>query len=186
MAQIARRRFPYAPGILGWVGAAFTIAGVAGELTSLFLFVWLGLALAALVVFVISLGLFGAAMIAWRLAWKQAGIWRPSSLTPEQRSLAMHDGIIMTVAYVIGFALFAYLFLRLRGSTEHRLMLAAVPIFLSAAISSPFRNRYLKRLNRGPNAFLGLPARYAPAAEVVFSLIGAAAMLCLGLFVSPQ
>ena len=186
MAQVARRRFPYAPGVLGWVGGGFLMGGFLGELTAIVLFIWLGLPLAASAVFLVSLGLFGGAVVIWRLAWKRAGVVNPDTLTAEQRTQAMRDGIIIMLTSAVPFVVFVYLFWRLQGSTEHRFVLAAIPVLMGLPITLAFTNRLSKRINRPPRRFLGLPGRYSLLAEVALSLLAAAGLLYAGLFVIPK
>src|SRR5437879_13712977 len=107
MTQASRRRFPYAPGALGWVGAGLLLAGLLLELAAVWFLIWLaisrnvGLVPLVIAAFVISLALLGTTVLVWRSAWKRAGNLRQGSLTDEQGRELLGPTILRAAGHLV-------------------------------------------------------------------------------------
>ncbi len=192
MTQAGRRRFPYAPGALGWVGAGLLLAGLLLELAAVWLLMWLaisrnvGLVPLVIAAFVISFALLGATVLVWRSAWKRAGNLRQGSLTDKQRREFIGAIILMAAGDVLGFGAFVYLAFQIQGSFERRFVLATAPLVLSLIVSRIALNRMRKIQGRPHRPFLGVPPRMETPVFIASVMIASALLLLSGLFWIPK
>jgi hypothetical protein len=192
MTQVARRRFPYAPGVLGWIGGALMIAGGLSQIAAVVLLMWMifsgngGIVVLIVGAFALGMAFIIGTIFLWKLAWKRSGSPQPDVLTLDQQAQLIREGALVAALNLLAIAAFAYLFLQLPGSMAHRFALAAVPFFLVTAVNAIYTNRFSKRLNRPPKRFLGLPSRFSLRGEIALGLVSAVLVLCAGLFLFPR
>ena len=193
MAQAPKRRFPPAPGALGWLGLALAVVGLVLQFAAYALLFWLALnrnlALVAPFIgaFVISLGLLATAFFAFRLAWKRDPTGRPagSAMTSDQRRRVLWSVALTTPTELIAVGAFVYLGFSLPGSYGHRLMLAAVPVVAGSLVSYLGLAWTRSVLNRPPPNVLGLAPRREKVLFSIVCLLSIALLLVAGLFVIP-
>ncbi len=192
MTQAGRRRFPYAPGALGWVGAGLLLAGLLLEVAAVWLLIWLaisrnlGLLPLVIAAFVISFALLGATVLVWRSARKRAGNPRQGSLTDKQRRDLMGATIFMAAGDILGFGAFVYLAFQIQGSFERRFVLATVPLVLSLIVYRLALNRMRTIHGRPPRPFLGIPPHIETPVFIASVVAASALLLLTGLFWFPD
>ena len=188
MAQAAKRRFPPAPGLLGWLGVGLTSVGGLLEVAAILLLGWLaisrnsGLILPAIGTFVLSVGFIGSAAYVWSTANKRVGILRQSSLTEDQRR-EMRSGLsiilITDVCIVAGFLAVA---LAVHGSMIGRFCLACVPLVIGGIPAYYGLVRMHKASNRPAPRLLGLSQRASALLYISLAVIAAIGLLFTGLY----
>ena len=191
MERTTPRRFPPAPGALGWLGLALAVAGLVLQFAVYALLFWLALnrnlALVAPVIgaFVISLGLFGMAVFAFRLAWKRHPVGRPapSPMTTEQRRRVFRSFALTTPIELVAVGAFLYLAFSLPGSSSHRILLAGVPVIAAGLVSYVGVTWRRRVMGRPPLNMLGLAPGHETIVYSAFCLFAVALLLYAGLFV---
>ena len=192
MTQAGRRRFPYAPGALGWVGAGLLLAGLLLELAAVSLLIWLaisrnvGLVPLVIAAFVISFALLGTTVLVWRSAWKRAGNLRQGSLTDKQRRELIGPTILMAAGDILGFGMFVYLAFQIQGSFERRFVLATVPLVLSLIVTRLALDRMGTIQGRQPRPFLGMQPSIETPVFIASVVVASALLLLSGLFWIPN
>ncbi len=191
MSVAAGRRFPYAPGALGWVGAGFMFVALlcqvgAGILLMLLVVNRNGRVVIPMIgVFLLSFPILGVTMALWRIAWKRAGIVRPTSSIPKERREAMIRAmLIMSLASVLGVGGFVLLTLRLSG--ERRFLVGMVPLFLSSIASHYAAVKMGEARGVPSRGFLGWRPRHEVAVFTVVALAISALAPLGGLFWIPD
>ena len=192
MTQAGRRRFPYAPGALGWVGAGLLLAGLLLELAAVWFLIWLaisrnvGLVPLVIAAFVITFALLGTTVLVWRSAWKRAGNLRQGSLTDKQRRELIGPTILMAAGDILGFGAFVYLAFQIQGSFERRFVLATVPLVLSLIVTRLALDRMGTIQGRQPRPFLGMPPSIEIPVFIASVVVASALLLLSGLFWIPN
>ncbi|MEO9007471.1 MAG: hypothetical protein ABI401_10195 [Candidatus Dormibacter sp.] len=184
------RRFPPAPGAMGWVGAAFVVAALVCQLVAGILLMLLivnrdgGIVLPMVASFLLGFLLLAIAWLIWRTALQRAGSPPQSTVPREQRRELLIALAVMNAAAIVGIGGFIYLALHLTG--VRRFAIALVPLTL-AEIGSHYGVLKLRKIRGRPSpGILGWKPRHELAVVSVAALAISAFLLISGLFWIPN
>jgi hypothetical protein len=175
VSEARSRRFPPVSGPFGWAGAVLFVTGFACEVVAVFAVMGaafnndLSKAMPLVILFPVSLPLFGAGVWAWRQGSKRAATPLPSSLATEKRPALLRAGAVILLGSVFGFGAFLYLAFALQGS--RRLTLAIAALLAGGVISEFGFQKMFKVLGRPVPALLGLSPKRSLIVSIAFLLI---------------